>query len=164
MVEQHVSVPRAFASGDVCEWLQGFEICSRENKWNSASQALKPPTFLEGKILAMWIELTENEQSDYSTVKEKLVSKLKPAQFVSLDEFQKPKQLPNEFPALYLYELNKLKNITFVKVPQYGFPYPQLASLTHNGKENGLSRAVKSLVNMETSDERRKKVLHINYL
>ena len=69
------------------EWLQGFEICSKASKWDNASQALKLPTFLEGEALAVWLELTEEEQADYSTVKEKLTSKLRPAQFVSLDEF-----------------------------------------------------------------------------
>ena len=87
MVERHVSISRAFSSGDVCEWLQGFEICSRANKWDNVAQALKLPTFLEGEVLAVWIELTEVEQPDYNTFKEKLTSKLKPAQFVSLDEF-----------------------------------------------------------------------------
>lgn len=108
MVERHVSIPRAFSSGDVCEWLQRFEICSRANKWDNAAQALKLPTFLEGEALAVWIELTEEEQSDYNTVKEKLISKLKPAQFVSLDEFHRRKQRPDETPALYLHELKKL--------------------------------------------------------
>ena len=46
MVERHVSVLRAFSSGDVCEWLQGFEICSRANKWENADQALKLTTNL----------------------------------------------------------------------------------------------------------------------
>ena len=66
----------------MCEWLQGFEICSRANKWDNAVQALELPTFLEGEALAVCIELTEEEQSNYNTVKEKLISKLKPAQFV----------------------------------------------------------------------------------
>ena len=56
----------------------------------------------------MWIEVTEEEQSDYNTVKEKLISRLKLAQFVSLDEFHRRKQRPDKTPALYLHELKKL--------------------------------------------------------
>ena len=62
--------------------MQGFEICSKENKWDNAAQALKLPTFLEGEALAVWLELTEEQQSDYSTVKKKLIDNLRPAQFV----------------------------------------------------------------------------------
>ena len=108
MAERHVSIPRTFSSGDVCEWLQGFEICSKANKWDNVSQALKLPTFLEGEAFVVWLGLTEEEQSDYSTVKEKLISNLWPAQFVSLDGFHRHKQRPDESPSLYLYELKKL--------------------------------------------------------
>ena len=89
----------------MCEWLQGFEICSKANKWDDAAQALKLPTFWEGEALAVWLELTEEEQPDYSTMKEKLISKLRPAQFVSLDEFYSCKQRPDKSPSLYLLSL-----------------------------------------------------------
>ena len=34
---------------------------------------------LEGEALAVWLELSEDEQSDYNVVKEKLIAKLRPA-------------------------------------------------------------------------------------
>ena len=85
--QRHVSVPKAFAGGDVCEWLTWFKICTRANAWTDERKALTLPTLLEGEALAVWLELNEAEQGDYKVVKEKLVTKLRPPGFVSLDEF-----------------------------------------------------------------------------
>ena len=70
----HVSVPKPFGSGEAHEWLQKFEICSRANKWTEEVKALKLPTLLEGEAIAVWLELSEDEQADYSVVKDKQVS------------------------------------------------------------------------------------------
>ena len=59
---QHVSMPKPFTSGDVSEWLQEFDICSRANKWTDKVKALKLPTLLEGEALALWLEIPEAEQ------------------------------------------------------------------------------------------------------
>ena len=58
---RHVSLPKPFASGDVNEWCQRFEMCSKANEWNNATMALKLPTLLEGEALAVWMELTEEQ-------------------------------------------------------------------------------------------------------
>ena len=68
---RHISLPKPFASGDVNEWCQRFEICSKANEWNNATMALKLPTLLEGEALAVWMELTEDEQKDYKVAKKK---------------------------------------------------------------------------------------------
>jgi len=88
MAEQcHISVPKPFSSGDVSEWLRRFEICSKANKWNEETQALKLPTLLEGEALAVWLELSEDEQSSMETIKRKLKEKMMPMKFISLSQF-----------------------------------------------------------------------------
>ena len=64
-----------------------FEICSKVNEWNEATQALKLSTLLEGEALASWLELSKEEQGDYKSAKEKLMAKLIPPSFAILDEF-----------------------------------------------------------------------------
>ena len=46
-VNKHISIPKTFSSGDVDEWFCRFEICSKANDWNAATQAAKLPTLLE---------------------------------------------------------------------------------------------------------------------
>lgn len=107
MAERHISVPRVFSGGDVTEWLQRYEICCKANSWNDQAKAQKLPTLLEGEALAVWLDMSETDQADYATVKENLLEKLKPAEFVSLDEFHRRKLRPDETPTLYLHELKK---------------------------------------------------------
>ena len=61
-VNQHISIPKSFSEGSIREWLQHFEICCRANGCNDEMKALKLPTLLEGEALAMWMELSEEEQ------------------------------------------------------------------------------------------------------
>ena len=58
MAERHISIPTSFVGGDVAEWFQRFEICSRANRWDTATKALKLPTLLEGEALAIWMDLS----------------------------------------------------------------------------------------------------------
>ena len=74
MAERHISVPTSFAGGDVAEWFQRFEICSRANRWDAATKALKLPTLLEGEALAIWMDLSAEERDNYETVKQTLTS------------------------------------------------------------------------------------------
>ena len=47
-------------------------------------KALKVPTLLEGEVLASWLELTEEEQADFKTLKKKLIA---PLPFTALEKF-----------------------------------------------------------------------------
>ena len=108
MAATHVSIPKSFSSGDAREWFQKFEICSDSNGWDRAKKAKKLPTLLEGEALAAWMELTEEEKRDFGVVKEKLIRKLAPLEFVSLEQFQKRAIFPGESIGMYLYELKRL--------------------------------------------------------
>ena len=50
----------------------------------------------EGKALAIWLELSEEQQGDYKTAKEKLNCKMMPMGFASLEEFHKRKLNPGK--------------------------------------------------------------------
>ena len=108
MAATHVSIPKSFSSGDAREWFQKFKICSDANGWDGAKKAKKLPTLLEGEALAAWMELTEEEKRDFGVVKEKLIRKLAPLEFVSLEQFQKRAIFPGESIGMYLYELKRL--------------------------------------------------------
>ena len=83
----HISLPKPFASGDVVEWFNKYDICCKANKWNDETKAIKLPTLLEGEALAVWMELSEEQQSDYKQAKEKITDKLAPLKFEALDNF-----------------------------------------------------------------------------
>ena len=89
MAERHISVPKLFASGDVNEWFKRYEICCKANGWNDATKALKLPTLLEGEALAVWLELSEEQQQSYATAKKEFSIALMPMKFVSLDNFHR---------------------------------------------------------------------------
>ena len=63
--DRYVSLPKAFATGDVCEWFMGDEICSKANGWVANKMALKLPALLERHTLAVWLELDEDVQGNY---------------------------------------------------------------------------------------------------
>ena len=83
MVHQlkHISVPRPFESENITEWLGRFKICAKANGWDAAVKAVKLPTLLEGEALAVWLDFTKEEQSDYSVTVDKLKWKLAPMRF-----------------------------------------------------------------------------------
>ena len=108
MVDRHVSLPKPFASGDVHEWFQRFEICCKANGWNDATKVLKLPTLLEGEALAVWLELSEEQQGNYATAKEELSSTMMPMAFVSLDEFHRRKLRPGEALSVFVHDVKKL--------------------------------------------------------
>ena len=105
---RHISLPKPFASGDVNEWCQRFEICSKANEWNDATMALKLPTLLEGEALAVWMELTADEQKDYKTAKKQMVAKMVPTGFASLEDFHRRKLQPEESVSIYVHDLKRL--------------------------------------------------------
>ena len=59
-------------------------------------KAVKLPTLLEGKALAVWLPLTEEQQSDHSLSVDKLKSKVAPIRFSSLEAFHTQKLQPGE--------------------------------------------------------------------
>ena len=44
--------------------------------------AIKLPTLLEGEALAIWLELSDEEQGTYDTAQENLITKMTPAGFI----------------------------------------------------------------------------------
>ena len=75
MASKHVSLPSAFSEGDLTEWFKRFEICSAANDWDDTMQAKKMPTRLEGEELAVWLDLSEDDQKNYSEAK-KIIGRL----------------------------------------------------------------------------------------
>lgn len=108
MAERHVSIPKPFSTGDITEWFQRFEICCRANSWNDEAKAVKLPTVLEGEALAVWLELSEEEQGDYKTAKKLLCKKIMPMEFISLDEFHKRAFREGESLSVFFHDLKKL--------------------------------------------------------
>lgn len=108
MAEKHISLPKPFSSGDVSEWFQRYEICSKANGWKNDRKVLKLSTLLEDEALAVWLEMSEAEQDLYETAKEKMISKMAPLGFVLLDDFHKRKLHPGEALSVYVHDLKKL--------------------------------------------------------
>ena len=104
----HISLPKPFASGDVVEWFQWYEICCRANAWDADKKALKLQTLLEDEALAVWLELTDEQQKDYAVTKAKIIDAIMPMEFVSLDDFHKRSLLPGESLTLYVHQLKQL--------------------------------------------------------
>ena len=104
---KHISVPRPFGSGNVVEWLHRFNICAKANGWNDATKAVKLPTLLEGEALAVWLDLTEEQQTDYSATVGELKKKLAPSGFSSLEAFHTRKLQPGEALSLFVQDLKQ---------------------------------------------------------
>jgi len=68
-------------------------------------KAKKFPTLLEGETLAIWIELTTEEKDSYTTSKAKIIARMVPVQFVSLDDFRARKLNHGESLPVFLHEL-----------------------------------------------------------
>ena len=70
--------------------------------------ALKLPTLLVDEALAIWLGLTEQEQGEYKTAKEKVTDKMNPTEFVSLDDYHRRQLWPSEPITVFVHELKKL--------------------------------------------------------
>lgn len=108
MAERHVSLPKPFSNGDVNEWFKRFDICCRANGWNAAAMALKLPTLLEGEALAVWLELSEEDQSSYSKAREKIKQKMLPMEFLALNNFHRRKLRPGEALSVFVHDMKSL--------------------------------------------------------
>ena len=84
-VSNHVSLPKPFASGNISEWFTRFDICCDANEWDNDKRATKLP--LEGEALAVWLDLSAEERKSYVKVKEKLVSRITPNTFTTIEQF-----------------------------------------------------------------------------
>ena len=107
-----------FSSGDADECFSRFEICSKANDWNAATKATKLPTLLEGEALAVWLELTEENNEDYSKAKKAIKSKLLPPAFSALNMFNQRTLLPDEALPLFLHDLKRLLSHAMPELPQ----------------------------------------------
>ena len=105
---KHISLPRQFSEGEPTEWFQKYEICCDTNEWNDATKAKKLPTLLEGEALAIWLELTTEEQESYTTSKAKIIARMVPVRFVSLDDFRARRLNPGESLLVFLHKLKQL--------------------------------------------------------
>lgn len=110
MADRHIVTPNPFKEGDVTEWLQKFEICARANGWNAGVKAAKIPTLFEGLALMTYLEMSEDDKTDYDKIVLALTNEFVPAEarVQSLREFETRKQMPGESPHAYLFHLKKL--------------------------------------------------------
>ena len=104
----HISLPKPFASGDVVEWFNKYDICCKENKWSDETNTIKLPTLLEGEALAVLMELSEEQQSNYKQAKEKITDKLAPSKFEALDNFHNRRLRPGEALSVFVHDMKML--------------------------------------------------------
>ena len=104
---EHISLPAPLLDGDPVEWFQRFKICCCANDWGDDMKVKKLPTLLEGEAIAVWFELTSEEQGSYSTTKEKIIEQMAPANFVPLADFHKKTLQPGEW-SVFAHELKRL--------------------------------------------------------
>ena len=105
---KHISLPTPFSSGDPVEWFRRFEICCRADDWDDETKAKKLPMLLEGKAVAVWFDLSTEEQGTYKTAKEKIVEQMAPARFVTLADFHRRCLRPGESLSVFAHELKRL--------------------------------------------------------
>ena len=82
--------------------------CCKANGWDKETPVLKLPTLLEGEALAIWLELSEEQQGDYATAKKVICDAIMPMEFVSLDGFHQRKLRPGEALSVFVHDLKKL--------------------------------------------------------
>jgi len=108
MAQSHISLPKPFSRGDVEDWFQCFDIYAHVNGWDAKNKAKKFPTLLKGEALAVWLELSSEQQDYYAVTKKAMEKAMLPMNFVSLDDFHRRKLRPGEAISLYVHDLWKL--------------------------------------------------------
>ena len=68
---------------------------------------MKLPTLLEEEALAVWLELTEEEQGDYKTANKLLCKHIMLMEFTSLEDFHKRTYRQEELLSVFLHDLKK---------------------------------------------------------
>lgn len=155
---KHISLPAPLLDGDAVESFQRFEICCRANDWCDEMKAKKLPTLLKGEAIAVWFELTSEEQESYSTAKEKIIEQMTPARFVSLADFQKRILQPGEPLSVFAHELKWLLEQVLPKADT-GTSKQLLLHQFINGLPSSLStqlRAADQIDDLKTAMERAK--------
>ena len=66
---KHISLPKPFLEGNPNDWFRKYEICCVANDWGNELKAKKLPTLLKGEALAIWLEMTTEQQGTYQTAK-----------------------------------------------------------------------------------------------
>ena len=80
----------------------------KANNWDGDMQAVKLPTLLERKALAIWLNLSVDDQKDYEKAKKSVVDGIMPMAFTSLEEFHHRKIHPGESLSVYVHNLKVL--------------------------------------------------------
>ena len=114
---KHISLPKPLAEEDPMNWFLKYEICCVANEWGDEMKAKKLPTLLEGEALAVWLELSAEQQASYDAAKAKITKAMVPAQFVSLDDFRARKLRPNKALSVFLHELRQMLKQAMPEVP-----------------------------------------------
>ena len=71
--------------------------------WNTAAKATRLPTLLEDKALAIWLELSIEQQEDYGVAKREIEKAMRPMVFISLDDLHRSESI-----SLFVHNLKKL--------------------------------------------------------
>ena len=108
MAAKHVSLPSVFAEGNPMEWFRRFDICCAANNWENKTKAKKLPTLLEGEALAVWLELTPDEQKYFEVAKRKIIGQMGLFRLVSLDHFLGRRLRPGESLSVFVHDLKRL--------------------------------------------------------
>ena len=86
ITSKHISLPRPFSEGDPNDWFQKYKIYCKANEWGDELRAKKLPNLLEGNALAIWLEMTIEQKGTYQMVKSRIVERMTPIHFVSIDK------------------------------------------------------------------------------
>ena len=152
MAKRHISLPKPFSSGDVEDWFQRFDICAQANGWKAGTKAKKLPTLLEGEALAVWLELTREQQDDYAVTKKALEKAMLPMNFLSLDDFHRRKLRPDEAISVYVHDLRKLLSHALPEAANYA-KEPLLLHQILAGIPEAIARQLRALGEVTTLDK-----------
>ena len=63
---------------------------------------------MEGEALAIWLELSGEQQEDYGVAKGEIEKAMRPMGFIFLDDFHHRKLRPGESISVFVHDLKKL--------------------------------------------------------
>ena len=74
MAQMDLSLPKITKEGFLRAWTR-FELVAPAKDWNVAKRAMVLPTLLQGKLVDIYIELSEDTRGNLAEVKKVLMSK-----------------------------------------------------------------------------------------